>query len=101
MNPIDSQNMNYILWANSTFAKNPFLSNPVPVVNNFFRDWGYPFIYDYETLKRSLQSVGFKNIRMVEVGKSEIPGLNGIERHGRHIGEMNNILETMVIEADK
>lgn len=97
MNPTDSQKRDYILFVNSTSTKNPFLNNPVPVINNFFRDWGHQFIYDYETLKKSLQSVGFKNIRRVEVGKSEILDLNGIEHHGRIIGEMNNILETMVI----
>ena len=101
MDPTDSLNANYILWANSTFTKNPFVNNPVPVVNNFFRDWGHQFIYDFETLKESLQSVGFKYIRKVEIGKSEIPALNGIEYHGRIIGETNNILESMVIEAYK
>ena len=101
MNPTETINANYILWANSTFTKNPFLNNPVPVVNNFFRDWGHKFIYDYETLKNSLQSVGFKNIRKVEVGKSQIPDLNGIESHGRSIGETNNVLESMVLEAGK
>lgn len=101
LNPTDSQNVNYILWANSTFTRNSSLKNPVPVVNNFFRDWGHQFIYDYETLSASLQSVGFTNIRKVEVGKSEIPALNGIESHGISIGEINNKLESLVIEADK
>ena len=57
MDPTDSLNANYILWANSTFTKNPFVNNPVPVVNNFFRDWGHQFIYDFETLKESLQPI--------------------------------------------
>jgi predicted SAM-dependent methyltransferase len=101
LNPTDSKNSNYIIWANSTFTKNSFANNPVPVVNNFFRNWGHQFIYDYETLSASLQSVGFTNVRKVEIGKSEIPALNGIESHWRSIGEINNALETMVIEADK
>lgn len=101
LNPTEPGNLNYILWANSTFTKNSFPNNPVPVINNFFRDWGHQFIYDYETLKASLQSVGFINIRKVDIGKSEIPELNAVESHWKSIGEINNNIESMVIEADK
>ena len=74
---------------------------PSVVLNNFFRNWGHKFIYDKESITYLLQKNGFKNITFYEVGKSNFPELNNLERHGMQISDEFNELESLVVEAEK
>jgi predicted SAM-dependent methyltransferase len=71
------------------------------VINNFFRAFGHRFIYDFPTLKAMLEECGFVDVRRHVPGESDLPYLQGIEQHGRSIGEDFNQLETMVAEATR
>jgi predicted SAM-dependent methyltransferase len=97
---ISQQEQEYIAWAIRTLRPD-LPAGPVSVVNNFFRDWGHQYIYDQQTLSQVLSNCGFGNIVRCEVGQSSEPALSGLERHGELIGDSNNRLETLVIEATK
>ena len=104
LNPVVNLNMLYIEKFYSTKTKKsiyPNFNNPVPVLNNFVRDWGHKFIYDSITLKELLLKVGFTKIVNGSVGESEHSILCNLESHGNLIGDTENRLETMVIEASK
>jgi predicted SAM-dependent methyltransferase len=97
---ISLEEQEYIVSTTMTFCPDLPVS-AVSVVNNFFRDWGHQYIYDQTTLSQALANCGFGDIVRCEVGHSNDPELCGLERHGRLIGEANNRLETMVLEATK
>lgn len=71
------------------------------VINNFFKAWGHQMIHDLSSLKAMAQQCGFATVRSSEVGKSEIPDLNNIEKHGAIIPPKMNLLETIVVELIK
>lgn len=71
------------------------------ILNNFFKDWGHQFIYDFNTLKQLLEKTGFINIERFEIGISNDFQLCHLEKHGKHISDEFNELETMVIEGTK
>lgn len=91
----------YLTWSMETFAARLEVPRETFVINNFFRNWGHEFIYDYETLRLALTQAGFVNIRQVQVLESEDPILRGLEAHGHVIPPEFNRLETMVAEAAK
>ena len=76
-------------------------ATPVYAVNRFHTAWGHKIIYDKETLTEFLEQVGFKDVCVCEVGKSNHPDLTGLEGHLRIIPAEFNQLETMVLEATK
>jgi predicted SAM-dependent methyltransferase len=90
----------YIRWSTDTFIPHADEYLPGFVVNNFFRDWGHQFIYDSQTLRHALLSVGFVDVEERPVGLSDSPELVGVERHMRLAAEFNEY-ETMVLEARK
>jgi len=97
---ITPQEQEYVAWATKTFCPGlPVCA--VSVVYNFLRDWGHKYIYNQTTLSQALSECGFGDILRCEVGHSNDPELCGLERHGTLIGEGNNRLETMVLEATK
>lgn len=71
------------------------------VINNFFRDWGHQFIYDAKTLMAALSSVGFMNITFPRVSESSSEHLRNLEKHGLEITDEFNVLESIVVEAEK
>lgn len=97
---ITPQEQEYIAWAVRTYRPDLPVSC-TSVVNNFFRDWGHQHIYDQRTLSQVLSDCGFGDIIRCEVGQSKDPPLAGLETHGQWIGDSNNRLETLVIEATK
>jgi predicted SAM-dependent methyltransferase len=82
----------YVRWAVDTLE--PEVDAPLPgvVVNNFFRSWGHRFIYDRDTLRHALDSVGFVEVEDKRVGE--------LEGHLAEVPEFNE-LETFVLEARK
>ena len=88
----------YVEWAAQSSA---IPATPLHTINDFVRNWGHQFIWDYSTMEATLESVGFVNVVRCAVGQSNDPVLQGIEWHGRVIGEKWNALETFVVEAQK
>jgi predicted SAM-dependent methyltransferase len=91
---------NYLHWAYRQFHLGP-PNTPALVVNNFFREWGHQLIYDELTLSELLREIGFCDVQRMEIGHSQYPELDGAEMHGLSIGEEQNRIETMVLEATK
>lgn len=91
----------YISWAVDSFLPDIGIYQDVFVINNFFRDWGHKFIYDFKTLQDVMSRVGFVNIKRCTVGESDDKNLQGVEFHGRHITDEFNKLETFAVEGSK
>ena len=72
-------------------------------INRTFYGHGHKFIYDFKSLKASLEAAGFRNVVRCVPGKSKDKNLNNIDR--REIEPRNrkgfNRLETIVVEATK
>lgn len=88
----------YMRWSIDTWVKDADTYLPGFVLNNFLRDWGHQFVYDEQTLRHALESVGFVDVTEWPVGESGDPRLAGVERHMRSVAEFNEY-ETMVFEA--
>ncbi|MFA6961805.1 MAG: methyltransferase domain-containing protein [Opitutaceae bacterium] len=69
------------------------------VINSLFYGHGHRFLYDNETLSALLVEAGFHSPVRHVPGESLRPELRNIEHHGKVIGEANNRMETLVIEA--
>lgn len=91
----------YIKNAIDRYVKEPKVCAKAVVVNNFFYNWGHQFIYDFETLDYTLQTAGFRNTVQFKPLESVDPNLRNLESHGKIIGEEFNLLETIVVEAEK
>lgn len=71
------------------------------VVNKLFNGYGHQFLLTFELLKDLLLKTGFSNITKCEVHESEHDVLRNKEIHWIPIGEENNKLETICVEATK
>lgn len=91
----------YVKMAVDSFIKNPKKYEDTFVINNFFRDWGHKFIYDYKILEGLLTECGFVDVVRYACGESLDKNLQGLEAHGRVIGDEFNKIETMTVEALK
>ena len=91
----------YISWAIKSFLPEVSVLQDTYVINNFFRNWGHKFIYDFKTLEDTMNKTGFISIKRCKVGESENSELRGIESHGQVIPSEFNKLETVVVEAKK
>jgi predicted SAM-dependent methyltransferase len=97
----DEQKKRYLKWAEENFIKEPTLDIHNLYINNYFRNWGHQFIYDFTTLKQVLEQIGYVNIIEVPVYKSNHAELNNIELHHKTISVEYNLLESFAIEASK
>ena len=99
--PGDADVQRYMDWAVS-FNKLPETgARPCHVMNRLMHGFGHRFVYDAETLRSSLETVGLTDVAFFEPGKSDDPALRDLEGHGRLIGDSNNRYETIVAEAQK
>ena len=71
------------------------------VINNFFKAWGHQMIHDFSSIQKLALQCNYSCVRKCEVGGSEVPFLQNIEKHGTAIPERINLLETMVVEIVK
>lgn len=100
-------NRKYLAWSYRLFGMKqgvPSVSEknyPTYVINHFFRLWGHQFIHTPESLKELAESIGFRDIRPYPIGKSDIPVLQKLEKHGQTIPPWANELETFVVEMGK
>lgn len=92
----------YVTWSNDSELPKRNLNNRAAfVINRVLNSYGHRFVYDFETLSDLLQSVGFRDVRRFEVGRSDDAALINLEQHGKIVGEQINRSETMAIEAHK
>ena len=91
----------YIKNSIDRYVQEPKLCARAVVVNNFFYNWGHQFIYDFETLYYTLETAGFKKTVQFKPMESGDLNLRDLESHGKIIGEEFNLLETIVVEAEK
>jgi len=90
----------FISWHIKTYNPGyPVL--PLSVMNTMFRSWGHQHLYNEQTLSLLLRQCGFSRIRRYACGESDDRELQGLEAHGRLVGESNNRMETLVLEATK
>jgi hypothetical protein len=70
------------------------------VINNAFRGWGHQFLYDREMLAAIMSRVGFEDIGFYQPGVSDDENLQGIESHGRELGDEEiNQFEAFAVEG--
>jgi predicted SAM-dependent methyltransferase len=90
----------YLQWTVDVFVADADAALPGFAVNNMLRNFGHQFVYDEQTLRHALESVGFADVREWPVGESDDPALVGLERHMRSVAEFN-AYETLVLEGRK
>lgn len=90
----------YIEWATKAIVKDAPYSDPIFVINNFFRDWGHQFIYDEKTLAAALRRSGFADIEKCELNESTHEELRQLENEKRLPSGFLR-LETLTLEAAK
>ncbi len=92
----------YIYWSVARSMPEVQECEDVFVINLLFRAWGHCFLYDEETLRHTLKTSGFSEIKFYKPGNSEDPALKNLESHGRELGDEDiNQFETIVVEGRK
>lgn len=108
-NPNAIENKQYVNWAVENIPNLKVVKNSVInieeyhcyVINNFFKAWGHQMIHNYSSIEKLALQIGYSQVRFCNVGESEHPSLQKIEKHGTMIPENINLIETMVIEIIK
>lgn len=90
----------YINWNATNFVHPIAPKNSVSVINNYVRDWGHQFIYDFETLKFLLLDVGFVDIVECKILNSNHDALKDLEHVDRHPDGFLE-LESLIVECKK
>jgi predicted SAM-dependent methyltransferase len=92
--------LNYIKWATDNHINGLQHYADIFVINNYVRDWGHLFIYDFAALRSSLETAGFKNIEKQQINVSNDPILTSLENESRMPPGFLQ-LESLIIEALK
>ena len=88
-------------WENSVYNVKDKVKTNIQVLNSMIYNWGHKWMWDFESLKTELESVGFGSIEQMEHLKSNIPIIEKIEtRLSNDKIEARN-LESMFVEAKK
>jgi predicted SAM-dependent methyltransferase len=89
----------YVDWARR------FMNKPnatiTDAMNLVFYGHGHRHIYSAEELLALLRQAGFSDLRSMPGGQYANPIFNGVDGHGKIMGEEANSVETMAIEARK
>jgi predicted SAM-dependent methyltransferase len=89
----------YLEWIGEKFLPGK-PADAVFVINNCMRFSGHQFLYDGDTLARTMRDAGFDDVKRVAPNESEDPVLRGVDAHGRFIeDEEINSFESMVFEG--
>lgn len=89
----------YIQWYRD-WNKNPN-ATVSDAVNAMFYMHGHQHLYMRAELAALLRSIGFSDIRFFEAGEYGQPVFNGVDGHGKVIGEKINAMEAFAIETSK
>ena len=86
-------------WENSVYHIKDKVKTNTQVLNSMIFNWGHKWMWDYESLKMELESVGFGSIEQMEHLKSNIGIIENIEtRLSKDKIEARN-LESMFVEC--
>ena len=95
---------NFVDWVSQNFLvkKGIHLKNDAFILDQYIRGWGHKFLYDFQTLSDTMNSVGFLECKEHKVNDSNDPSLQNIEMHGIVIDNLEmNEFESLVVEAVK
>ena len=96
--PLDEGRKSYVEFHIGVFKSDEAPSLPCVAINNAMRHWGHRFIYDEETLRKSLALAGFTAAACVSTGESTHKPLAGMRSRD---WLPTNELETLAMEAVK
>jgi SAM-dependent methyltransferase len=65
-------------------------------LNRAMHSWGHKFLYDFDTVKKTMELAGFVGVTRFKSGVSNIPALRGLESRDKA-----RIFETMILQARK
>ncbi len=88
----------YLDWLGGSGFGEPTMRS---ALRNIVLNHGHKSCWSEEILDALLYAAGFDGVESHFVGHSNHHELNGIEGHGRVIGDHNNEIETIVMEAVK
>jgi predicted SAM-dependent methyltransferase len=97
---ISPEEKQFMEWHVRTYTPN-LPVHPLSMMNTMFHRWGHKFLYSEQTLSLLLQECGFGHIVRYRTGESDDSELQGLESHGKLVGESHNRMETLVLEAMK
>lgn len=69
----------YVRWHIENFYPEMARDRDIFVINNAFSGFGHRFLYDYETLKESIEKAGFTNVLRMPYGQSSDENLRAID----------------------
>lgn len=99
-NQSDSWDAEYLAWYHQRHFPDAAIPGKCWMMNNFMHSWGHQFIYDEQTLTKTLEKVGFSGVRRGVAGTSEESIFQGLENEDRMPpGYLNR--ESLVLEAVK
>ena len=101
LHPEEPLNQRYIQWSGQGGGGYPVPETPLHIINKFHTAWGHRIIYDRESLESLMKEHGFKDIRICEIGKSDIPAFRNVEGHFKYMPYEFYQLETMILEGNK
>jgi predicted SAM-dependent methyltransferase len=71
----------YLSWATRAYLPKVEIVNPAFVLNHHARHWGHQFLYDHETLRRSVMDAGFVDLTFHAAIQTDEPAFKDVERH--------------------
>jgi len=100
--PQNDLQQRFIRWTTDTWLPEIKTYSPCFVINNVFRAWGHQFIYDYATLRNSMESAGFTDIISCVLGESSDDNLCELEGKKDKAYNLEMFrFETMILEGKK
>jgi predicted SAM-dependent methyltransferase len=100
----------YLRWATRAYLPQVEIIHPTFLLNHQARFWGHQFLYDRETLRRSMSDAGFADPSCHGANETDEPAFKGLECHTeaswlpenlRAEGKEMVALETMALEATR
>lgn len=100
----------YLSWATRAYLPHMEVRHPVFLLNHHMRYWGHQFLYDRETLRRSVSDAGFADLTFHGANETDEPAFKHIECHTeaawlpeglRSEGKEMVAAESMAIEATR
>jgi len=86
-------------WENYLYPFKDNIKTNIQVFNSMIFNWGHKWMWDYESLKTQLESIGYHSIERKEHLKSDIHIIENIEtRLSKELIEARN-LESMFVEC--
>ncbi len=69
-------------------------------LNRAFHAWGHQFLWNRQILGEALEACGFDEVRWCTYGESELPVLQGLERHETY-GDDPRLTHVLIVEGRK